>query len=162
MSIEEFLGSSFFRYGVFPLLSATGGILIKCATRNDQYAFFKKEDMAVGPQLVFTSILTYIVITSDRARNLIDVNRNLSAALTQKPIDPVKVSALQSNAYNLSQSMLSAVWTILILSICLWAVTTWVKRKGWVNESELEPRLGIGFPLVSGVASLIYVMVAAS
>jgi hypothetical protein len=162
VSIEDFLGGSIFRYGVFPLLSAGAGILLRCATRNDQYAFLKKEDTAVGPQLMLTAILTYVVLTTDRARDLVEVNRQLSDALKVQPLDQSKVNALQTGAYTLSEHMMSAAWTLVVLIVGLWAVTVIVKRWGWIDEAQLKPTTGIALPLVLGVASLMYVMTAAT
>lgn len=162
VSTEEFLGSSFFRYGVFPILSAGGGILLRCVTRNDKYAFFKKEDMAVGPQLMLTAILTYVVVATDRARDLIKINEQLSSSIINMPQDQAKLSKLQQDAYSISQGMTSTAWTLIVLLFGLWTVTVVVKRWGWVDEAQLKPMSGIALPLVLGVLSLIYVMTAAT
>lgn len=82
--LEEFLSSATFRYGVFPLISAIAGILLRCATRNDQYAFFKKEDMAVGPPLMLTAALTFVVVSTDQAHALVQANAALANALSAK------------------------------------------------------------------------------
>jgi hypothetical protein len=39
--------------------------------RNDRYAFFRKEDIAVGPQITLTAALMFVLQSSDRARALI-------------------------------------------------------------------------------------------
>ncbi len=72
------------------------------------------------------------------------------------------MDTLQSDALNLSQLMMGAAWTLIVLMIGLWAVITIVKRLGWTSETQLEPKFGIALPLVLGVASLMYVMTAAS
>ena len=156
--LEEFISSAWFRYGIFPVVSALGGILLKCAARNDQYAFFKKEDMAVGPQLMLTSALTFVVVSTDRAHNLVVANAALKQALGAVTIDRAKVTALQTDAANLSQKLMGSAWLLLSLVLLLWGVTTIVKRWGWKTESELHPFLGIGLPLALGVLSLVTVM----
>lgn len=158
MTLEEFLSSGWFRYAIFPLVSAFAGIFLKCATRNDQYAFFKKEDMAVGPQLILTAALTFVVVTTDRAHNLVIANSALRKALAAKTIDRTAVTSLQSDAAHLSQKLIGSAWLLLSLVLLLWMITTVVKRWGWKNEAELNPVRGIALPLLLGVSSLIVVM----
>ena len=158
VSLEQFISSAWFRYGIFPLVSALAGILLKCAARNDQYAFFKKEDMAVGPQLMLTAALTFVVVSTDRAHALVVANAALKSALNSATIDRTELTALQGDAANLSQKLMGSAWLLLALVLLLWGVTTIVKRWGWKTESELYPFLGIGLPLALGVLSLVTVM----
>ena len=158
--LEEFISSGWFRYGIFPAVSAIAGILLKCAARNDQYAFFKKEDMAVGPQMMLSAALTFVVVNTDRAHNLVVTNAALKQALGASTIDRTKVTALQAEAVSLSQKLMGSAWLLLSLVLLLWGVTTVVKRWGWKTESELYPFLGIGLPLALGVLSLVTVMTA--
>lgn len=160
MTLEEFISGPWFRYGIFPLVSAVAGILLKCATRNDKYAFFKKEDMAVGPQLMLTAALTFVVVSTDRAHSLVAANAALKEALAANAIDRARLSALQSEAAHLSQKLMGSAWLLLALIVLLWGMTTVVKRWGWKTESELYPVLGIGLPLALGVLSLATVMTA--
>jgi hypothetical protein len=162
LSIEDFLGSPFFRYGVFPLASAASGILLKAATRNDKYALFKKEDMAVGPQLMLTAALTYVVLTIDRARALVEVNRKLAAELKQQALDAAIHSQLQQTSQALSGQIMSAAWMVIILIFGLWGTTTVVKRWGWRTDAEMTPYVGITGPLILGVLVLMFVMAAAT
>lgn len=160
MAFEEIISSAWFRYGVFPLLSALAGVLLKCATRNDQYAFFKKEDMAVGPQLMLTAALTFVVVTTDRARALVTANAELKSSLLDKPLNASAVLRLQGEVAAISQKMMGAAYFLLALILVLWGTTTLVKRWGWKSEAELRPLLGIGIPLGIGVLSLAAVMTA--
>ncbi|TAJ69010.1 MAG: hypothetical protein EPO51_26175 [Phenylobacterium sp.] len=161
MTIEEFLGGPTFRYVIFPAFSAGSGILLKCATRHDSYAFFRKEDMAVGPQLMLTAALTYVIITTDRARELSRINDQLKATLTIKPLQTQQIGELQAAAYAASQPITLAAWLLLCLMLLLWGTVTIVKRWGWQSEAELKPMLGIALPLGLGVLSLMIVLKAA-
>jgi hypothetical protein len=130
LSIVDFLGSPYFRYGVFPLVGAASGVLLKAATRNDQYALFKKEDMAIGPQLMLTAALTYVVVTTDRARTLVEVNGKLATELKRQTLDAVALNNLQQTSQSLSGQITTAAWVLLILFFGLWGVTVVIKRWG--------------------------------
>ena len=81
---------------VFPIGSIILGIAVKYVTRNDQYAKFSKEDMAVGLDLVRTALMTYLVIISDRALTIGSANRMLARALADN-ISPAEIARLQGN-----------------------------------------------------------------
>lgn len=147
-----------FRYGAFPVISAVAGVLLKCATRNDQFVFFKKEDMAVGPQLMLTAALTFIIVSTDKARALVAVTAQSQQALLQKPVDTPKLLALQTEITRLSQAMMNSAWVLFGLVLLLWGTVTLVKRWGWETETELRRIRGIGIPLGMGVFSLGAVM----
>jgi hypothetical protein len=70
--MENFLASPFFRYALFPIGSAVLGIAVKCVTRNDRYISFRKEDLAVGLELMLTAGLMFVVLTTDRALALLE------------------------------------------------------------------------------------------
>jgi hypothetical protein len=55
--MESFLAGSLFRLFVFPIVSVVLGIYIKYVTRNDQFAKFSKEDIAVGFDLMRAAFL---------------------------------------------------------------------------------------------------------
>lgn len=162
MSIADFLGSGVFRFFAFPVGSAAAGILLRCVTRNDSYAFFKKEDIAVGPHIMLTAALMFVLQSSDRARALIQMNQAIADALAVEPSDNAKIASLQASAQTMSQQLLTATWMILALIVGLWAISTIVKRWGWQSEAELKPVVGITIPLLFGVVSLFCVMLVAS
>lgn len=162
LSIEEFLVSPLFRYFLFPLASPVSGILLKAATRNDRYALFKKEDVAVGPQLMLTAALTYTILTTDRARALIEVNGRLATELKRAPLDASALTQLQQTSQSLSEQVMGAAWMIILLMIGLWGTATVVKRGGWRTEAEMTPYVGITGPLLLGVLVLMFVMAAAT
>jgi hypothetical protein len=160
--MEEFLNSSIFRYLIFPIASATLGVAIKFATRNDQYSVFKKEDLAVGLDLVLTACLMYVVLTTDRAVLLVKTNQTLVNVLTQNPIDSTTASRLQVEAQSLSSELASAGWFIALMFLGLWSISTFVRKWGWKSETEMTPIIGIALPLAFGVLSLIVVMAGAA
>jgi hypothetical protein len=159
--MEDFLASALFRYAIFPIGSALLGVAIKCVTRNDKYTFFRKEDMAVGIELLLTACLMFVVLTTDRAISLADTNQLLAQALKANPIDPAKVGSLQSQAQQISARIATAGWLILLMVIMLWSTSTIVRKWGWVSETELKPRIGIALPLGLGILALLAVMAGA-
>ena len=154
MTIVEFICTPWFRYGVFPGISAGSGVILKCVTRNDRYAFFKKEDMAVGPQIILTSVLTYVVVITDRAHQILNATTSLANSPSSEQRD-----ILQKTLTDLSQQMLGSGWVLLGVFLMLWGITVVVKRWGWENETQLRPWRGIALPLTLGVFVLIIVMI---
>jgi len=150
--MNEFLTGSTFRYLLFPLASAGLGVYVKYVTRNDQFAKFRKEDLAVGLDLLRIASLIYLLLTSDRAIAL--------ARLSAMPLQTMgaDADALRIQAAELSDSISMAGWGVALFIIALWSVSTIVRKFGWESESELKPVMGIAVPLVFGVTSLILVM----
>src|ERR1041384_464566 len=103
--MEEFLVSPYFRFGIFPVGSAILGIAIKYVTRNDQYSSFAKEDLAIGLELMRTACLMFVVLTTDKALELIKTNKEMARVLAATPIDPFTAANLQSEAQRLSSQL---------------------------------------------------------
>jgi len=159
--MEDFLNSIIFRFLIFPIGSAVLGVGLKYTSRNDQYTPFRKEDLAVGLELVLTACLTYVVVTSDRAIALHKVNKELQQVLQKPPIDAAVASKLQSQITTLSQQVGMAGWTIAFMFLGLWGLSTVVRKWGWKSETEMTTGCGITLPLVFGVIALILVMAGA-
>ncbi len=134
------------------------GILVKCALRNDGYALFKKEDVAVGPQLMLTAALTYVVLTTERARSIVELNSELKSELEGGAVSPARLLEIQSMSRTMLDPLMTAPWVLLGISVLLFATTIIVKRWGWESESLMTPRIGIAIPLIMGVSTLVYVM----
>jgi hypothetical protein len=156
--MEEFLTSAVFRYGIFPIGSAALGVAIRYVSRNDQYATFSKEDIAVGLQLILTACLMLVTLTTDRALVLVQANKALEQALAQNPIDTIKANHLQAQARALSNQLATAGWLIAAMFLGLWSISTIVRKWGWKSATEMKPVIGIGLPLAFGVLALIVVM----
>lgn len=160
--MEELLTSSVFRYVMFPAMTAIMGVAVKYVTRNDRFAQFKKEDMAIGLELILIACLMYVVLTTDRAIDLKDTNNALASVLKAIPVDQAKASALQTSANALSEKIDLAGWIILLMVIGLWSISTIVRKWGWASATELKPIIGIALPLVFGFLALILVMAGAT
>jgi hypothetical protein len=160
--MEEFLISPIFRYLIFPLGTAVLGVAVKYVTRNDQYAKFRKEDVAVGLDLILTAVLMLLVLTTDRAVALVSTNQELSRVLSHKPIDASAASVLQGKALALSQQQTTSIVLILLMFLSLWSISTIVRKWGWQSETEMKPVIGIAIPLALGILSLILVMAEAA
>lgn len=160
--MEQFLISSFFKYCVFPIGSAMLGVYVKYTSRNDQYSKFKKEDIAVGLELVLTACLMFVLITTDRAVKLIKTNESLSSILSSMPPNITAATELQAKAQLLSSQIASSGWFITLMFLGLWSLSTVVRKYGWKSETEMNPILGIALPLSFGIFAIIVVMAGAS
>lgn len=156
--MQTLLASPLFRYLLFPLGSALLGIFIKVFTRNDKYTTFKKEDMAVGLNLMTTACITYVLVSTDRALQMVRLQADLEGALRANNAN--SISTIQHNMIVLSASMATAGGLIASMFIGLWAVSSIVRKWGWRSETELSPAIGIALPLVLGVLFLMVVMVS--
>ena len=159
--MEGFLTSALFQYFVFPIGSAVLGIAIKHTSRNDQYAKFSKEDLAVGLELVLTACLMFVVITTDKAVDLIEANEALAAALKAQPVDTTVAMEIQAKAQLLTGQLATAGWLIALMFLGLWSISTVIRKWGWKSETEMNAGVGIALPLAFGILALIAVMAGA-
>jgi hypothetical protein len=159
--MEQFLSSDAFRYAVFPLAGALLGIGVKHVSRNDRYAKFRKEDLAVGIELLLTACLTFVALTSDRAASLLQANRALKLVVGQTAVDRSRAAELQRTIEQLSSHVALSGWVIALMFLGLWSVSSIVRLWGWKSETELDGKVGIAVPLVFGVLGLIAVMAGA-
>ncbi len=161
--MKEFLASTLFRYLLFPIGSALLGIFVKVFTRNDKYTAFKKEDLAVGLQLMTSGCLMYVLMTTDRALQLTKLHNQLNDAMkVPANLNTPVIAELQNNIVKLSNEMATSGGLIAMMFLGLWAMSSIVRKWGWKSESENYPFIGIALPLVSGVLFLLVVMVRAS
>ena len=145
MTLIDFLSSPVFRFLLFPLGSAVLGVGIKYVTRNDNYAKFQKEDLAVGLELLLTACLMFLALTSDRSLQMASVNHDLATALASK--DVPKAQELQIKVSALSQELAASGWVLLAMFVGLWSVSTIVRKLGWASKDEMI--------IVSGIATLV-------
>lgn len=157
----EFLTNPIFKFGFLPIGSAILGVAIKFTSRNDQYAKFRKEDIAVGLDLALTACLMFIVITTDRSVELLKVNKEVAKLLNIPPIDTAAAGKLQTQAQLLSIQIASSGWQIFLLFLGLVSISTIVRKWGWKSETEMYPIIGIAIPLAFGILAIIGVMAGA-
>lgn len=159
--MESLLASPFFLYAVFPLGSALLGIAVKHVTRNDQYAKFTKEDLAVGLDLMLTACLMYVLITTDRAVALRDANAALAKVVPGNPTAASAIADLQTTSVRLSSQLTMSGWLIALFFLALWSLSTVVRKWGWKSSTEMKPLVGIALPLAFGVMCLVLVAAGA-
>lgn len=160
--MESVLVSSYFRYLIFPIGSALLGILVKYATRNDQFAKFTKEDVAIGLDLMRTACLMFVLLTSDKAIALLTTNKQLQSVLSGSPIDQVAATNLQTQAATLSSNIAWSGWLVALMFLGLWGVSTLVRKWGWKSPTEMNVIIGIAIPLGFGILTLVGVMAQAT
>jgi hypothetical protein len=158
----EFLTNPVFKFAILPIGSAILGVGVKYISRNDQYAKFKKEDLAVGLDLALTACLMFVVLTTDRAVKLLAMNKTLSDVLSMQPFDVVVATKLQVKAQLLSGQIASSGWLIAMMFLGLGTISTIVRKFGWRSETEMKPIIGIAIPLTFGILAIIGVMAGAS
>ena len=157
----EFLTNPGFKFAVLPIGSAILGVAVKYTSRNDQYAKFRKEDLAVGLDLALTACLMFVVLTTDRAVQLLQANQELAALLKNTPIDAAAAIKLQAQAQLLSGQIAGSGWLIALMFLGLGSISTVVRKWGWQSETEMQPLVGIAIPLAFGILTIIGVMAGA-
>ena len=160
--MEEFLSGSLFRFLLFPFGSVFLGIAVKYVTRNDRFAKFRKEDMAVGLDLLRTACLTFVVMTTDRALALREANAHLADCIKKTPPDVVRAQEMQSKVEVLSAGLSVSGWVVAAMFVAMWSVSTMVRKWGWKTETEMHTLMGIAVPLAFGTLALIWVMAGGS
>jgi hypothetical protein len=164
--VHEFLVTPLFKFIVYPLTGAVLGVFVKHVTRNDKYAKFKADDLAVGIDLLKTACLTFLVIISDKSAALIRSEAQLTEVLRETAHNPrlaPQATALHEANRILTSQVGNAGWIIALMVLGLWSLSTLVRKRGWNEDgSELKPGWGIALPLSIGALSLVLVMVKAT
>jgi len=157
----EFLTNPIFKFAILPIGSAMLGVGVKYVSRNDQYAKFKKEDIAVGLDLALTACLMFVVLTTDRAVQLVSANKDLSNLLRQNPPDMIKITEVQAKTQLISSQIANSGWLIFLMFLGLISLSTLVRKSGWESETEMRPIIGIALPLIFGILAIVGVMASA-
>jgi hypothetical protein len=134
------------------------GVAVKYVTRNDQYAKFSKEDIAVGLDLIRTALFIYLLILSDRSATLLSTNRTLEAVMSRSPLDAPQIARLQATIQSASAQLSLGGWMLFAIFLCLWGTSTLVRKWGWDSATELRPVRGIALPLIIAVLTLVAIM----
>ena len=158
----EFLASIWFRYLIFPLGTVIAGVAIKYVSQNDRFENFKKEDLAIGLELILTAVLMYVVLTTDRAVELVEMHNHLSDILQSSQVDATEIVKIQNEISTLTIGIGTAGWVIFLMLVGIWSISTVVRKWGWRGVDDMHPFIGIGIPLMFGVLALILVMVEAA
>lgn len=151
-----------FKFLFLPLGTVVLGVWIKFTSRNDQYAKFRKEDIAVGLDLILTACLMYVVLTTERAIRLTEVSKQIVAQMEKEPVNQARVIELQQVSQSLSQDILSSGWLIALSFIGLFSLSAVVRKWGWNSETEMKSFIGITIPLLFGIIALLGVMAGAT
>lgn len=158
----EFLASVWFRYLIFPLATLVAGVAVKYVSQNDRYENFKKEDLAIGLELILTAVLMYIVLTTDRAVELVKMNEYLSEVLQSSQSNQTEIIEIQNKMSAITSDIGVSGWIICLMLGGIWGISTFVRKWGWRGVDDMNPYIGIGIPLIFGVLALILVMVEAA
>jgi len=136
------LTSAWFQVIGVTIISSIIGVFVKYASRNDNFTkSFKKEDLAIGIEMMVTSIILLIT------RYVYSFNK-----LGVESLDDMVKDSLQNE-------MQIALWMIFAFSIGLWGVSTIIRKIGWCNENELNIGWGIVLPNIVGIAALVSVFI---
>lgn len=132
---------AFLNFGV-PLLAVFLTIFLKIVSRNDKFQAFKRDDLAIGPDLSVTALLLYITDSAAKARAL-----SALAATTQSFQPTTGAGRLEETP-----------WFLLFFVILIWGLSTIVRKKGWDQNGEIVTSWGIVVPGAFGLAALITVV----
>src|SRR5262245_29386652 len=76
IDLQSVLSAGWFRYGVVPLV---GSLLVVFVKREARVTPFKKEDFAVGIELMVAAILMHLMAITDTARRASQLSSSLSS-----------------------------------------------------------------------------------
>lgn len=147
--IQSIVSSDLFRYGVVPLISTFLVIFVKRESRSSP---LKKEDFAVGIDLMVAAIFLYLVNISDMARGIADLNQAEPSSLASNlsPATPPQ----EGEILHLLGRLHDSVFILFLLIAGLWGTASFVRRSGWINTAEMHSAKGIGIPLGMGIVYL--------
>lgn len=152
--VEHFLAGPVFRYFLFPIGSALFGIWTKMEIRGRP----KREDLAVGPELIRGSLLMLVALTCARATSLDATHQSLNVVK-----DPIEIAQLQAHA-TVASTGLDWIGIMIFLTGMLLSLTTgFIRVYGWEpdpqNPASTRLRLstGIVIPGLVGLGTLYLV-----
>ena len=158
----EFISSPLFTYFLFPVLSTVLGIGVKHFSRNDQYARFRKEDLAIGVELILTATLLSVVLSTNSAYELIEQNKEVDTLIAEKRTDTEEFRSLVQKQQEISQDLALSGWYITTLFIALGSVSMVMRKWGWKNADDIDSLAGIALPVTIGILALVSVMLRAT
>ncbi len=135
----EFISGSVFRFFWLPLFTVLLTMLIKACSKKESMRFLDKEDFAIGPNLITTSIFILVSKISIVALNI----------------------KLQPELLNAGTEIIMRLVVYLVIMLFgLIALMTIVRRFGWerdiiTGQNRLKTGAGIVFPDIMGLLYLI-------
>lgn len=161
--LSSFLVTSLFQLVLFPVGSFLLLVALKWVTQNDRYARFRKEDFAMGLDLMLLAVMMTALVTVGRANDVQEANAALtelaSTGVTGPPLEELSAAARVA-----LDGIVAGLLTFIPLSMGIWGVSTIVRKWGWAdpeNPELLRVWRGISLPLLAGIGSLVLVMLVA-
>ena len=152
MDFYTVLSSNTFRYAIFPAAAVFAGVYVKYETRKQR---FRREDFAVGPQLMLSACFMLTGVAISKALVLNTTKQKLASVT---PDNFSTTEQLHANALQLSRELNATLLMLLCVGFLLWGICSLVRSWGWKTRTQLRPWLGIMLPLVFGFLTLIAVM----
>ncbi len=144
----SFLRSEAFRLLV-PLISAALGVWIKSDMRHPEKQMFKKEDFAIGVQLIQTACLSFLMLMTQKAIQLHTlITATTTASMPKVPPDAEKLSTF----------LAFSTVRLAFMLVFLFGITSMVRRTGWKNKDEMKVTPGIAVPIAAGIICLYTVI----
>lgn len=138
--MNEIITSDWFQIVGVTVISTGLGIFVKYVSRNDSHTkSFKKEDVAIGLEMMITALILLITNSVNQFNKLNDT-----------AIDEATKTLITN-----SEQIVP--WILLVFIVGLWGISTVIRKIGWEDEDNLKIWWGIVFPNIIGIASLIYV-----
>lgn len=137
--VKALLTSYVFVNFIVPLLIGGLTVFVKYASKNDQHASFKKEDIAIGFDIALGSVIAFTV-------NAVAIYQKMYGRAPDQPdVSP-----------ELASQALLVPWAVVALVFSLWLVSTGTRKYGWKNKDEMNWGMGVIVPLVYGIITLIF------
>ena len=136
MDIRDFVLNPYFKNFFVTICTTCITIFVKVTTRNDSHQPFRKEDLAVGFELIITAIVLILMETTDVC------------------IKYFKQKEMSENIVFMDK-IISMPFILLFMGLFLWILSTFVRKYGWESEEKLHKIKGVILPDVCGLIMLI-------
>jgi len=156
IDLQGILSTGWFRYGVVPLV---GSLLVIFVKREARAAPLKKEDFAIGIELMVAAILMHLMAITDTARRALQLSNSMrEVSAINHSIGTTGNSPTQDFVL-LVNHMHNSTLLLVGLIVGLWGTTSFVRRSGWSGQDTLDLVKGISIPLAMGIVYLYAVLV---
>lgn len=148
------LGSKWFAFACVPLFSVVLTVYVRFASRKEQHRKWRKEDAAVGMDLMQQGMLALLTLVAGRAVQLGEANRAAEAG-ARSGLGRNDIVRLREIAQRRTDALVDAVAVLFGVLFILWAVSFIVQQWGWKSDTELSPIVGIALPIFLGFGSIL-------